>query len=198
MIDTLTRQVDRLSALLALLAGMLVLLLALFIGVDVIARRFFAFSLRGSDELGGYVLALVGALGFAYVQTERGFTRIDLVLPWFPAGVRRGLHVLAYLTLAGFALFMAWYALVEYQETWAFDSRANTPLQTPLWIPQGLWLLGMGIFALSAVGHAILALRLAMGDPERLERQYGARTVADELEEFQAARCADPPSARLD
>ncbi len=198
MIDTLTRQVDRLSALLALLAGTLVLFLAVFIGVDVIARRFFAFSLQGSDELGGYVLALVGALGFAYVQAERGFTRIDLILPYFPAAVRRCLHVLAYLTLAAFAVFMAWYAFVEYRETWAFDSRANTPLQTPLWIPQGLWLAGMVIFALSAVGHAILALRLAMGAPDRLERQYGARTVADELEEFQAAHRADAPSARLD
>jgi TRAP-type C4-dicarboxylate transport system permease small subunit len=184
----MTRFVDRLSAVLAVFSGLLVLVLALFIGFDVIARRFFGFSLQGSDEFGGYVLAIVGSLGLAYVQAERGFTRIDLALPYFPAPVRRALHVLAYLTLAGFAVFMAWYALVEFRETWLFESRAATPLQTPLWIPQGLWLAGVLIFALSAVGHAVLAARYAVREPATLDRQYGARTIEDELDEFRASQ----------
>lgn len=183
----MVRLVDRLSAALAILSGLLVLLLALFIGFDVIARRFLGFSLQGSDELGGYVLAIVGSLGLAYVQAERGFTRIDLALPYYPQAVRRVLHVLAYLTLAGFALFMAWYALGEFQETWRFDSRASTPLQTPLWIPQGLWLAGVVIFAVSAVGHAVLAARYAIAAPDKLEEVYGARSIADELEEFKSS-----------
>jgi len=187
----MVRLIDRISSALALFSGLMVLALALFIGIDVIARRFFAFSLQGSDELGGYVLALVGALGFAYVQAERGFTRIDLALPYYPAVVRRWLHVLAYLTLAGFALFMTWYAWTEFEETWAFDSRAATPLQTPLWIPQGLWLAGMVLFALSATGHALVAIRHAVIAPDLLDRHYGARSVQDELEEYRTSHKAE-------
>lgn len=198
----MTRFLDRLAAVLAVFSGLLVLLLALFIGFDVIARRFFGFSLQGSDEYGGYVLAIVGSLGLAYVQAERGFTRIDLALPYFPRPVRRVLHVLAYVTLAGFAVFMAWYALAEFHETWLFQSRAATPLQTPLWIPQGLWLAGMIMFAMSAVGHAVLATRYAIREPATLERLYGARTIEEELDEFRSSheptqRLADaPPDGR--
>ena len=183
----MTRLVDRLSAGLAVVSGLLVLLLALFIGFDVVARRFFGFSLQGSDELGGYVLAIVGSLGLAYVQAERGVTRIDLALPYYPAAMRRVLHVLAYVTLAGFAVFMAWYALSEFRETWLFDSRAATPLQTPLWIPQGLWLAGMIMFAVSTVGHAALAVHYAVAAPATLEAVYGARTIEKELEEFKSS-----------
>lgn len=183
----MTRLVDRLSAVLAVVSGLLVLLLAVFIGLDVVARRFLGFSLQGSDELGGYVLAIVGSLGLAYVQAERGFTRIDLALPYYPAAMRRALHVLAYLTLAGFAVFMAWYALGEFQETWLFDSRAATPLQTPLWIPQGIWLAGMIIFAVSAVGHAAIAVHYAVAAPATLDEVYGARTIEEELEEFKSS-----------
>jgi TRAP-type C4-dicarboxylate transport system permease small subunit len=200
----MVRLVDRLAAVLAILSGLLVLLLALFIGFDVIARRFLGFSLQGSDELGGYVLAIVGSLGLAYVQAERGFTRIDLALPYYPAPIRRALHVLAYLTLAGFAVFMAWYALGEFQETWRFDSRASTPLQTPLWIPQGLWLAGMIIFAVSAVSHAVLAARYAVSAPGTLEHVFGGRTIEDEFEEFKStyeiteelAACPPPPQRK--
>jgi TRAP-type C4-dicarboxylate transport system permease small subunit len=192
------RFIDRLSAGLALFAGTLVLLLAFFICVDVVARRFFGFSMQGSDELGGYVLALVGALGFAYVLAERGFTRIDLALPYMPVPVQRLLHVLAYLTLAAFALFMAWYAVAEFKETWLFDSRAATPLQTPLWVPQGLWLAGILIFASSATLHALRAIHHLLMAPESLDRRYGARTVADELEEYQSQRRTAPPPASLD
>ena len=31
----------------------------------------------------------------------------------------------------------------QVQMSWAQKSAANTPLATPLWIPQGLWLLGL-------------------------------------------------------
>jgi TRAP-type C4-dicarboxylate transport system permease small subunit len=181
---------DRISAWLAGIAGAALVLLAIFVCVDIVARRFFGFSLQGSDELGGYVLALVGAMGFAYVLAERAFTRIDLALVRFPLRLRAALNALAYVSLAGFALFMAWFALGEFRETLLFQTISTTPLQTPLWIPQSLWLAGIGLFAFAAVVHAVRAVVLSVHDPQALEAAYGTRGVTEELEAFQDERTA--------
>lgn len=179
---------DRLSVALAFVAGVAVFLLAFLIVVDVVARRLFQFSLQGTDELGGYVLAMVGSLGLAYVLSRRGFTRIDVLFRFFPFRLAAILHVLAYCSLAGLAIFFASQAIREFEETLLFDAHANTPLQTPLWIPQGMWVAGMSFFAVTAIIHALRSIAFLLADPGRLETEYGFSTVEQEVEEFQRQR----------
>jgi hypothetical protein len=61
-------------------------------------------------------------------------------------------------------------------------SVSNSPLQVPLWIPQGAWLAGLVLFAavalLLALHAASLLLRGQTGD---VNRWYGPRTVAEEI-----------------
>ena len=73
--------IDRLAAALAFLCGVCLLLLALLITWDIVARKAFGLSVQGTDELGGYVLALIGSLGMTNVLLRSEFTRIDLALP---------------------------------------------------------------------------------------------------------------------
>lgn len=168
----------------ALLAGYGALCLSGLITFEVIARKFFDFSLQGADEMGGYVLAIGVAFSFAYALLQRAHTRVDVVLAKLPGGVRAPLNVLASLLLAGFALFMLWRGADTLLVTLEFQSHASTPLQTPLWIPQSLWVAGLAIFALLA---ALLALRacflLLSGDIDRLNREFDPRSADDELDE---------------
>lgn len=175
--------IDRISILLALLAGAAVFILAWLITVDIVARRVFRFSVQGTDELGGYALAMVGSLGMAYVLSRREFTRIDLFFRFMPIVVQRILHVIAYLSLAYVVIFFSWHAWQTLDDTILMDARANTPLQTPLWIPQGLWVLGMGFFALSAVLHALHAFLLLVIAPQEVERQYSGIRIEDEVQQ---------------
>lgn len=193
----LLRLLDRLSVLLAYLAGLAVLLLALLIAIDILARDLLGVSVQGTDEIGGYVLAMIGSLGLAYVLAERANTRMDLALPFLPRPVQRLLHVLAYGTLACLAVFMAYRAFAELGETVHFDSRASTPLQTPLWIPQGFWAVGIGVFALSAVLHALRATALLARGSERLEREYGATTPEEEVDALRQPGRPDDLSGKL-
>lgn len=181
----------------ALLAGIAVLLLGLMIAFDVIARRLFGLSVQGTDELGGYTLALIGSLGLAYALLHRRHTRIDILLPFLPARLAGALHVLAVVTMAGFAVFIADHAWNAFEETWLFDSIANTPLGTPLWIPQAFWLTGTFVFALCAVAQAVHAGWLLFAAPEAIARQYGPLTTQDELEDFRQDRDAAGPAATL-
>lgn len=186
--------IDRLAFALAFLCGVGVLLLALLITWDIVARKVFGFSVQGTDELGGYVLALIGSLGMAHVLSRREFTRIDLAFPYLPARLRRVLHAAAYVALAGVAMFFAHRALLTLEETLQFDSVANTPLQTPLWIPQGLWAAGMVLFALAAVLHAIRALALLVLQPGQVEAEYGCTSTKDEVDAFLSQ--SGPPGGR--
>jgi hypothetical protein len=64
------------------------------------------------------------------------------------------------------------------------SSIANTPLATPLWIPQGLWF--AGILILTLVVFILLAgtvCRLWSGDASGAQSLAGASTIKEEIEE---------------
>ncbi|MFC3285719.1 TRAP transporter small permease subunit [Litchfieldella rifensis] len=168
----------------ALAAGYAALGLSALIAFEVVARKFFDFSLQGIDEIGGYVLAIGVAFSFAYALIHRAHTRVDVVLTQLPRAVRAPLNALAAVLLAGMAAFMLWRGTETLLETLEFNSRASTPLQTPLWIPQGLWVLGLGVFATLAALLAMRALALLVsGRSERLNHEFGPRSTDDELDE---------------
>ncbi|UYG07007.1 TRAP transporter small permease subunit [Halomonas sp. M4R1S46] len=168
----------------AVAAGYGALGLSLLITFEVIARKLFNFSLQGVDEIGGYVLAIGVSFSFAYALLHRAHTRVDVLMSRLPGPVQAPLNAAAMLLLAGFSLFMLWRAVETLHETLEFGSLASTPLQTPLWIPQSLWVLGLGVFA---VLTSLLALhatgQLVTGRFRALNRDYGPRSARDELDE---------------
>jgi TRAP-type C4-dicarboxylate transport system permease small subunit len=183
--------IEKTAAMLALVAGLAIALLAALITVDIIGRDGFGVSVQGTDEIGGYVLALVGSLGMALTLLRRGHPRIDIFFRFFPKSVCAVLHVVAQLALAGFALFMTWHAWGELSTTLRFGSITNTPLQTPLWVPQALWVGGLAFFALTACVAAAHALLLLLTDRAALLQLYAAPTVEDEVSQY-----VDVPGAR--
>lgn len=183
-----------LSTGIAVVAGLSVFVLAFLIAADVLARKLAGVSLQGTDEIGGYVLAAVASLGFAHVLFERGFTRIDLLVRRLPEGAVHVANVLACVSLAAVAIFFAERALSAYGDTLLFDARANTPLQTPMWIPQGLWAVGMVFFAVCSVLYALRAALLLVLNPATLDREYGLPRIEDEVAEITAVSAMVPPA----
>ena len=177
----LLHRLEQIAAMLALGAGVAIAILAVLISVDIFGREVLAVSIQGTDEIGGYVLAFVGSLGMSLTLLRRGHPRIDLFFRFFPKTVQDMLHVLAQATMAGFAIFLAWHALGEFRETLRFGSITNTPLQTPLWIPQVVWVAGLGFFALTACVTTAHALLLLLTKPAAVSRVYGPPTVDEEV-----------------
>lgn len=173
-----------LSTALAVVAGFATFILAFLIGFDVLARKFLGISLQGTDEIGGYVLAAVASLGFSHVLFERGFTRIDLFVKRFNLRLLNILNVVAYASLAAVAVFFAQRSVATYSDTLLFNAHANTPLQTPMWIPQGFWVVGMVFFAFCAVLYAARATVLFFTDQRALEAEYGFTELDDEIAEI--------------
>ena len=166
----------------AVAGGYWLMLIAVATCVEVIGRKLFSFSLLGVDEVGGYTLAILAALGFSYALVDRAHTRIDFLIGRLPASVKAGANVLAMVTLAAMAIFAVWRAIDVLKESIEFQSRASTPLQTPLWIPQTFWLAGLAFFALVATALAVHASVLVVRDRGRLNTFYGPPSLEEEIE----------------
>lgn len=178
---------EKVAVLLALCAGGAVAVLAVLIFVDIIGRDFFGVSVQGTDEIGGYVLAFVGSLGMALTLIRRGHPRIDLFFRFFPRALGDGLHVLAQLVVAGIALFMTWHAWSELQTTLRFGAITNTPLQTPLWVPQAVWVAGTAFFAMAACLTSAHAVYLFATQRSAVTTFYGPVTIDEEVEHYVGA-----------
>ena len=149
--------------------------------VEILGRKYFDFSFRGLDELGGYMLAGVSAFGFAYALSTRAHMRVTLLFPYVSAPVQSFLNVLAMLTLASMAAFCAWRGLFEVLDVLTSGKRSNTPLSVPLWIPQSIWLAGMLLFAVGAVVMALHSVFLFWRDRGLLNRAYGPQSLEEEI-----------------
>ncbi|MGE0419093.1 MAG: TRAP transporter small permease subunit [Acetobacteraceae bacterium] len=182
MDNPLNRFISPVARVVAILCGYGVLLLSFAIVVEIIGRKLFEFSLQGIDDIGGNVLAVTAAVGISYTLVAKGHVRIDVFLTRFPRPLRRFLNMLASVTLASLALFALWRGWAVLAESIEFQSTATNPLQTPLWIPQGLWVLGLAFFAVFATTYALHALYLYLSGSPLLDVFYGPPSARDELE----------------
>src|SRR3954452_14836772 len=106
----------RLEAFAASIFGLAFLVLAVAVTIETIKRKVFNQSLQGVDELGGYILALAGALSFSVALGARGHIRIDILHDHLPAVLRVPVNLLASLSIlaCGAApVRMAWFAFDE-------------------------------------------------------------------------------------
>ncbi|SDW74200.1 TRAP transporter small permease subunit [Paracoccus sanguinis] len=162
------------------LLGVLLVATVAFVLADVVMRQL-GRSLGGSDELSGYGMAILASWGLAVALTERAHVRIDLVRQGLSPRGRAAIDMLAMAALTGIAVLVAYQAWPVLEKTLARGSRANTPLETPLWIPQGIWFGGWLWFAICAVLTLLAAsLILARGDLARLESAIGLANEGDE------------------
>lgn len=176
----LVHTVERVARAGVWVGGALLLGVAVLVGVDVVLRKAFAFSFASADELAGYGLAIASAWAFSYTLLHRGHIRIDFLYNVLPTWSRRVLDLLALLALAVFVALLTVRAYGVLATSIELGARANTPLGTPLWIPQILWFVAIAFFLfttlvlIAAVSFALasrqssLAARLA-GIPDAQE-----------------------------
>ncbi len=149
---------------------------------DIVARRLFNHSVQGVNEIGAYLLAIVSAFGFASALLQKAHTRVDFLFPYLPRFLVSVLNLLAMVTLALLAAVSAWYGYTVLDESLLFDSRAATPLQTPMWIPQVLWMGGLCLFTGVSFACAVHALVLFIRDRDELDALYGPLTIEGQID----------------
>jgi TRAP-type C4-dicarboxylate transport system permease small subunit len=174
----------RLESFAAAIFGICFLILGVAVTIETVTRKLFNISLQGVDELGGYLLAVGAALAMATALVSRAHIRIDLLHGFAPLPMRIFLNIVSFISIAVCAGALAQMAWIALDETKLFQSTAQTPWATPLWIPQTLWLGALGIFCAVAFWQAAALLLLAARREWRaLDRDFGPRGAPDELED---------------
>lgn len=187
MLDRALRSADWLSLRAVWAGGALLLLAAFTVSVDVIARKLFAVSLGGADELSGYALAIGSAWAFAFALLRRANVRVDALYQHLPAKLCAILDIVALVALGVFVACLANFGWEVLATSWSLDAKSNSALKVPMWIPQSLWVAGLALFLVTLVLLLARSLKaLLAGDWEKIHGLLGARSIIEEADEESA------------
>lgn len=164
--------------------GWAMIALCVFIVVSALARKFFSIGIQGADEYGGYVLAITAAFGFSYGVLERSHVRVGLLRDALPTPLRSVFDIVALAVLLVFSINLLVAGWLVVTSTISMGARATTALQTPLVIPQSIWVAAFALF------FATCALQLFRGfrallhrDWELIDSDLGTKGTQEEVEE---------------
>lgn len=175
---------DRLSLFAVWVGGALLFAAAFTVAVDVTLRKLWKLSVGGADELSGYAFAIGVAWAFPHAVLRRANVRIDVLYRKLPRPAAAALDVLALAAIALMAAVLARYAFEVLSASWRLGALSNSQLKVPLWIPQGLWFLGLLLFfATVALLTARAAAALLAGDAAAVVALAGARSIEEEASE---------------
>ena len=191
--DSLLRIARSISRAVTWAGGLMILLSAVVVGLDVIMRKLFVLTLGGADELAGYALAIGSSLAFSFALLERAHIRIDTLYLVLPPRLAAILDIAALLAFTLFMALLAWHGWAVLQQSIQAGSVSMSPLGTPLAWPQSLWVVGLGLFLIVAVLLLIRAVAaLVAGETEIVRRLAGPRTIGEDLEAGQRAAGTPP------
>ena len=183
-LDAVHRTLERISLFAVWVGGAGLLLCAIMVTVDVLARKFLSITMSGSDEYTGYVFAAATTWAYSYVVLHRSNVRIDALYNLFPMPVRAIADIVGLLLLLVFISVLLYMASGVFMTSWARNSVAITALATPLWIPQLAWLIGLAMLEFTLIFviiHATAAL--LTGDIVKVQAIAGTMSIQDEIRE---------------
>ena len=154
--------------------GALLVASAVLVTVEVVLRKAFLVTLGGADELSGYAFAISTSWAMAFALIDRAHIRVDALYVRLPTRLCAVLDIVALAALGLFAVVLAERGIDVLLTSLRFGSTATTPLQTPLWLPQGLWVAGLVLFVVVDVLLLVRAVvALSLGDPATVGRIAG-------------------------
>jgi TRAP-type C4-dicarboxylate transport system permease small subunit len=184
LLDRALRAADWLSLRAVWAGGVLLLAAAFTVSVDVLARKLFAVSLGGADELSGYAFAIGSAWAFAFALLRRANVRVDALYQHLPPKVCAVLDIVALVALGVFVSYLARYGWEVLATSWSLSAQSNSALKVPMWIPQSLWVAGLALFLVTLALLLARALKaLFTGDWATIHELLGARSIKEEADE---------------
>jgi TRAP-type C4-dicarboxylate transport system permease small subunit len=136
-----------------------IIVMLVVIGIDIFTRSLLGFSFEVSDELAGYMLALITFVSLPVCQVNDSFHHVQFVQAKLsPRGRALSQIIFDVLSLA-FCVLLCWQLARFEMSSWRFGDRAPTYLATPLWLPRIAMLLGTAALCLSVLRTLIAHVR---------------------------------------
>jgi len=147
MTEALLRGARWVTAVLRVLACVLLAGSVAINFVNIIGRYFFSVSLQWAEEMMLFLMVGCVFLGTGLVGWAGRQIRMDVIVSLLPAPARRALELLSELVVIATSLVLAYFALPVVRMLAAFDQRSQAA-NIPLVIPQAMVPLGLTVMAL--------------------------------------------------
>lgn len=158
------RLLDRLYWAAAIMSAMFIVLICILISAQVFLNILGRFApgvlpstIPSYADFSGFMLAASTFLALAYTLRSGGHIRVSLFVERLPKGCVpwiEGFALVAGLCFVGLGL---WFAGVLVGESWHFGDVSSGIVPIPLWIPQTIMCLGLGLLFL-ALSHTLVDL----------------------------------------
>lgn len=192
LLETVHRLLERVALWAVWLGGFSLLVAAFVIVIEVVGRKFGgtvllgltlpSFRVPGSDEYSGYIFAGATVWAYAYCLLHRSHIRIDALYNVLPQRIRAVLDVVGLAFLSFYITYLTERAWTVLLSTLDKGSRAATPQQTPLWLPQTVWVGGLTFFTVVTLFLLFYAtLCLITGRSATVQRLAGTMSVQEEV-----------------
>lgn len=145
--EVFQRLVYRLSRLAAQLSAALLVYMVLHILLEIVLRSVFATSTFVLDEMVGYGVAAMTFLTLGYAVHDDALIRVNIVVSKLRGRVRICLEVFCLLMTLTMSCFIAWYMWIGVKRNWDRGAVSDSIAEVPLWIPEGLVLIGIVLFS---------------------------------------------------
>lgn len=144
-----------LSALLAavVMAGMLVLIL-----VEIVARNLFDSSTYIAPEFVAYGLATFTFLGLGYTLAEGQLLHVSVLSDRISTTARRLLAFLSAILTLFLMAFLGWQFWSSMTVNFRNGTIGPSIAEVPLWIPEAILLLGIGVFLIQIMAQILMFL----------------------------------------
>lgn len=177
-------RLERISRGVAIAGGYSILAIAFAVTIDVILRKFFHTTLGGATEIAGFLFAAGVALSYPYVLIDRANIRIDAAYNLLSTRTRAIADVLAAVSVLIFVGILTKSILGVWLEAIHTNATTIGVVNVPRWIVQTPWILGYGLFTLTALFLTIYSIiALMRGDWAQVNRIAGIPSLEETIEE---------------
>lgn len=151
MLRRLTALCDWLSDAAGAVGAAATLLLTAMVAGGVFARRVLNSPFLFVEEVSGYMVLAIVFLGLAYTMKGNGHIRVELIFDRTHGALRRALELTALVLATIWALLVlggSWYQVREY---YVQNVHSFAYLQTPLWIPGIMMVVGAALLVVECL-----------------------------------------------
>ena len=145
MID---KQIALLRKISASIAAISIIILMIMTVAEVVARTFFSYSFLVVDELSGYIMAICVFFGLVYSFDSNSFVRVELLYEKYKGLPKKIIDLILLIILIVYSYGLNYFMFKLVKSSFLLDSTAPTILETPIYIPQFITLLGLIIYNL--------------------------------------------------
>lgn len=169
LINWLVRLNDALGTLAIWVSGLLLVYVVGHVSVEIVARSFFDVSTHSMDEFVGYAVGAMTFLSLAYTFRERKHIRVSILQSFVRGRAAIAVEVICIVLTFAMTAFLARYVFRTFARDWTRGTVSPTLTETPIWIIDGVILLGLILFLLQLLTSLVLTIRDGVPEPAPTE-----------------------------